>query len=1284
MAQVQISQLPSAGAITGSELVPVVQNGVTVKTTTGAIAASPAQTQTFITLNQEPSLPNSRYLSTGTGLGLVDGGAQSFYRLTLNGTSGSLETAGIGLIAKTGGATVTARTLTASGAGIAVSDGDGVAGNPTVVLSGLPLALANTGGTGFLAVVGGTAIAGRQFYGTANQISITNGNGSDSPVISMVPNPVLPGNQAVRLPSGGSSDRPVLGTPGEIRYNSDTDEYEVYQGGNWVDLTTSAGFIDVYNNGTFVGTQDGLNFIPGSGMAYTIVNDIPNNRVNITQAVSSTLSLTTLNTTNLEVQNIKSLDGIAAGSIQAGTGVITLNSSILVTTQITGGNINATIIGNTLPSAGTFTTVTANDVNTVTADATNLEVTNIKAKDGTAAATIANTTGVVTINSAVLTTADINAGTIDATTIGATTPAAGTFTTATATDVNATTVDTTSIEVTNIKAKDGTSAGTIADGTGVVTLNSAVLTTADINGGTIDNAVIGGTTPTTGTFTTVAATTGNITTVNSTTVDTTDIEVTNLKAKDGTSAGSIADTTGVVTLNSAVLTTADINGGTIDGTAIGGSTPSTATFTTVGATTGNITTVNATTVDTTDIEVQNLKAKDGTAAGSIADTTGVVTLNSAILTTADINGGTIDNVTIGSSNAGAITGTTITANTQFTGSGAGLTSIPNGALQNSSITVGTTSISLGGSSLTLGGLTSVAVTQNPTLALQLAPKQYVDALVSSGITYHYPVKYEVPNSTGNLNATYNNGAAGVGATLTNAGTLAAFAPDGPTAQVGDRILIYNQTNAFENGVYEVTVVGDGSTAWVLTRTSDADTYALKSINGLGEGDAFFIQSGNTGAGETYVCNTQGIITFGTTAITFAQISSAQVYSAGTGLTLTGTQFSITSTGVSAATYGSASSVPVLAINAQGQATSAVDTPIAIAASQVTSGTLAIAQGGTNTSSTPTAGGIAYGSGTAYAFTLVGASGQVLTSTGAGTPTWTTATDANTVNAIVQRDASGNFSAGTITAALSGNASTATALQTARTIALQDGVTGTATSFNGTANISIPVTSVAASYLSGTIPTGVLGNSTLYVGTTSIALNRASANQSLTGITSIDFPGATSGTITLQPIAVAGTTAITLPATTGTLITTGDTGTVTNTMLANSTISGVSLGSSLFALTLGSYLTGTSYNGSAAITAAVDATSANTASKVVARDGNGDFSAGIITASLNGNANTATSATNATNIGITDDTSTNATMYPVWVTANTGNLPAKVTSTKFSFNPSTGVVTATGGVSGGTF
>jgi hypothetical protein len=219
--------------------------------------------------------------------------------------------------------------------------------------------------------------------------------------------------------------------------------------------------------------------------------------------------------------------------------------------------------------------------------------------------------------------------------------------------------------------------------------------------------------------------------------------------------------------------------------------------------------------------------------------------------------------------------------------------ISNAQLANSSVTVGTTNIALGATSLTLGGLTSVAVTQDPTTNLQVATKQYVDGLVTQGISYHEPVYVESPNTTGNLNATYNNGTAGVGATLTNAGTQAALTIDGVLTTVGMRVLIYNQTNQAENGVYTVTTVGTVSTNWVLTRATDADTYGLRDPDALGYNDAFFVQAGSTGAGETYVCTTEGVITFGTTAITFAQISAAQVYTAGNGLTLTGTEFSLT-------------------------------------------------------------------------------------------------------------------------------------------------------------------------------------------------------------------------------------------------------------------------------------------------------------------------------------------------------------------------------------------------------
>ena len=114
-----------------------------------------------------------------------------------------------------------------------------------------------------------------------------------------------------------------------------------------------------------------------------------------------------------------------------------------------------------------------------------------------------------------------------------------------------------------------------------------------------------------------------------------------------------------------------------------------------------------------------------------------------------------------------------------------------------------------------------------------------------------------------------------------------------------------------------------------------------------------------------------------------------------------------------------------------------------------------------------------------------------------------------------------------------------------------------------------------------------------------------------------------------------TRTLTVPNVSGTIVTTGDTGSVSNTMLAgsianakltNSTISGVALGSNLFSLTAGSFLTwstGTTFNGSAASTLAVDATNANTGSKVVSRDASGNFSAGTISAALSGNATSAT-------------------------------------------------------------
>jgi hypothetical protein len=185
-------------------------------------------------------------------------------------------------------------------------------------------------------------------------------------------------------------------------------------------------------------------------------------------------------------------------------------------------------------------------------------------------------------------------------------------------------------------------------------------------------------------------------------------------------------------------------------------------------------------------------------------------------------------------------------------------------------------------------ITSLAT---PTVATDAANKSYVDTVVSAALHYHDPVRVE---GTINLNATYNNGDSGDGATLTNAGTQAALVLDGISVDSDDRVLIYEQTNQTQNGVYVVTHPGTASSNWVLTRSADTNTYSPSSSTNLGKGDAFYVREGATGAGELYVMNTAGTIIFGTTNITFSQISSAQIYKAGYGIELNGVTFRIDS------------------------------------------------------------------------------------------------------------------------------------------------------------------------------------------------------------------------------------------------------------------------------------------------------------------------------------------------------------------------------------------------------
>ena len=181
--------------------------------------------------------------------------------------------------------------------------------------------------------------------------------------------------------------------------------------------------------------------------------------------------------------------------------------------------------------------------------------------------------------------------------------------------------------------------------------------------------------------------------------------------------------------------------------------------------------------------------------------------------------------------------------------------------------------------LNMGGykLTSLAT---PTVSTDAATKQYVDD-VAQGLNIH-AASYAA--TTANLNATYSNGSSGVGATLTNAGTQAAFETDGTTPPINSRILVKDQTAAAQNGIYTLTTVGSGSTNWVLTRATDFDTPTE-----IAGGDFTFVDNGTTLANTGWV-QVDEVTSVGSDPIIWQQFSGAGTYTASNGVLLTGTNF----------------------------------------------------------------------------------------------------------------------------------------------------------------------------------------------------------------------------------------------------------------------------------------------------------------------------------------------------------------------------------------------------------
>ena len=289
MSNVRISQLPTGSALTGSELVPVVQNGQTIQTTVGSITSSPTLTQTFVTVSNTSSLPNSRYFAVGTGIGLTDTGAQGQLRIALNGTSASLESVGNGFIAKTAANTVANRTFSTT-SGLSITNGDGISGNPVLSVTGLLSALAGTTGTGLMATSGGTTITPVTIAGTSNQISVSNGD--TSPVIGLASNPIIPGTSSVVVPSGTTAQRSGS-TNGQLRYNTTTATFEGYANGVWGAITTGTGVTSIATGTGLTGgpiTSSGTISIADTAVvagSYTAANITVNAQGQITAATSN-------------------------------------------------------------------------------------------------------------------------------------------------------------------------------------------------------------------------------------------------------------------------------------------------------------------------------------------------------------------------------------------------------------------------------------------------------------------------------------------------------------------------------------------------------------------------------------------------------------------------------------------------------------------------------------------------------------------------------------------------------------------------------------------------------------------------------------------------------------------------------------------------------------------------------------------------------------------------------------------------------------------------------------
>ena len=298
---------------------------------------------------------------------------------------------------------------------------------------------------------------------------------------------------------------------------------------------------------------------------------------------------------------------------------------------------------------------------------------------------------------------------------------------------------------------------------------------------------------------------------------------------------------------------------------------------------------------------------------------------------------------------------------------------------------------------------------DPTEPMHAATKKYVDNM-ALGLDVKASVRAA---STGNL---------GVFAETNTSLTLSPplITLDGVTLEVGDRILLKDQTNAKQNGIYIYM------SPEYLERSEDAN-----SNEKITSGMFTFVESGNAYANSGWVLTTDDPIMLGTSELIFVQFTGAGQIIAGPGIGKNGNILYIENTGVTAGTYRS------VTVNERGQVTGGSN-PTTLAGYGITDAA---------PSSHVGAGGNAHSTATQSNAGFMSAADKTKLDK---------ATNSNTANTLVMRDANGNFSVNTITGNLSGNASTASKLATARSIVLDGDVSGSA-NFDGSQNVTINVT-----------------------------------------------------------------------------------------------------------------------------------------------------------------------------------------------------------------------------------